>query len=176
MADDDLTEAELKAKQKSAKLSAATKARWASGMMDGPMRKRQATNQAKKAEKLARATQNGTAPIQPTADSAPSTTAAPAAAPSSGPHIPAPIAVSASSSATRTSGRKRKPTTRAMGGMDGANDSDYDGNLQHSFKSEYDHFQALSSPGTPALPKRKSKQMYSLAAFIASDEDDDSSY
>jgi len=136
--------------------------------MIGPMQKRQATNEAKKAEKLAKATENGTATIQPPTVAGPSTTTA---APSA-PHVPPPITTSASSSATRTSGRKRKPTTRAMGGMDGANDSDSDDGNHQSFKSEYDHFQALSSPGTPALPKRKSRQMYNLATFIGSDDDD----
>ncbi|KAE8450646.1 hypothetical protein EG329_005990 [Mollisiaceae sp. DMI_Dod_QoI] len=171
-ADGEMDEAELKAKQKSAKLSAATRARWASGKMIGPMQKRQATNEAKKAARLAaKAAQDSTAPPQPETVAGPSTAAPPAQQSTVPP--PAPNPASAESSATRTSGRKRKPTVRAMG-LDGADDDDDDS--QYPFRSEYDHFQALSSPGTPALPKRQRKSLFDLSQAMGSEEEDEDSF
>lgn len=135
------------------------------------MEKRKATNEAKRAAKKLTGAKTDT----------PETTTT---VPTPGPHVPPPINTSASSSATRTSGRKRKPTSRAMGGMDGADDSESSsdeeemtGGVHKKIKrmSEYEHFQALSSPGTPALPKRRSKQMFNLKAFIGSDEEDEES-
>jgi hypothetical protein len=129
------------------------------------MLKRKATLDAKKAQKeaakAAKAAEADT--IHPLEVARPTPVA-------SAPHVPPPIITSAPSSGTRTSGRKRKLTSRALGSLDGANDSDDE--EVPAFKSEYDHFQALSSPGTPALGKRKSKQLYNLAAFVGSDEED----
>ncbi|KUJ24408.1 uncharacterized protein LY89DRAFT_727436 [Mollisia scopiformis] len=183
--DGKLSETELNAKeQKRLKLSIATKLRWASGKMVGPMQKRQATNEAKKAARLAakNGTQDSAAPIQPATIAGLSTTIAsappPATASASKP-APAPLTISASSSATRQSGRKRKPTSRAMMGLDGADDSDDedDDDDRPEFRSEYDTFQALSSPGTPALGKRKPSYFVPPSALVdTSGDDGDDSY
>ncbi|KAF8852007.1 hypothetical protein BDZ45DRAFT_765110, partial [Acephala macrosclerotiorum] len=62
-----LTEAVRKAKAKSAKLAEATRKRWADGRMKGPMEKRAATNEAKRAAKFAaQAAKNGPGPSQAT--------------------------------------------------------------------------------------------------------------
>ncbi|KAF8848932.1 hypothetical protein BDZ45DRAFT_810371 [Acephala macrosclerotiorum] len=172
-----LTAAQLKAKQKSEKLSAATKKRWASGDMVGPMEKRKQTNDAKKAARAAaKASQDGATPQQAIL-AGPSTAIPP---PKAAGHrvIPPPIVTATPGSAesgTRTSGRKRKPTSRAMG-MDGADDSSDDDNSQEKrqFRSEYDHFQALSSPGTPALGKRQRRSFVNLTAALAESDGDES--
>lgn len=70
---------------------------------------------------------------------------------------------------TRGSTRVRKPTRLAMG-MDGAAD---DEESPHQFRSEYERYQALTSPRSPlTLGKRKRKSIYDLSAMRDDDEDD----
>jgi hypothetical protein len=195
----DPAEAELlkKKKRKSKKLADATKARWASGLMKGPMEKRKATNAAKKAAKLAakQAIEGGIAPagVAGPADVDMDMGGAPAAPGPvigqwqafQGGDITAPVTGrggggggSGSGSGTmentgvapamappaRSSTRVRKPTSRAMG-LDGADDSEEEGMPQ----SEYDRFQALSSPkGGFDLGKRARK------SYIGFDDEDSS--
>ncbi|CZR55496.1 uncharacterized protein PAC_05384 [Phialocephala subalpina] len=170
----ELSAAQLKAKQKSEKLSAATKKRWASGGMVGPMEKRKQTNDAKKAARAAaKASQDGNTP-QEAVIAGTSTAILPPKSTTTKP-VPSPIitAPGSAESGTRTSGRKRKPTSRAMG-MDGADDSsDEEDQAKRQFRSEYDHFQALSSPGTPALGKRQRKSFINLTAAMGSESDGD---
>lgn len=74
----------------------------------------------------------------------------------------------------KPSGRKRKPTRTAMG-MDGAADSSEEdreegGELQQQFKSEYEHYQALTSPGSPILlGKRARRTKMDLQAEVFDD-------
>ncbi|KAH9215216.1 hypothetical protein DL95DRAFT_388946 [Leptodontidium sp. 2 PMI_412] len=71
---------------------------------------------------------------------------------------------------TRGSTRVRKPSRLAMG-MDGAGDEDMD--ISHQFRSEYERYQALTSPRSPlTLGKRKRKSLMDLSAMR--DDDDDS--
>lgn len=191
----DPTQAELlrKKKRKSKKLAAATRKRWANGTMKGPMEKRKATNAAKKAAKLAAKqiggldgvaekvvagsaepagdagegenealvgavtmTTGGTMPAIDTMATGAGSNAGPMTAGvtvASGGPVPAPA---------RSSTRVRKPTSRAMG-LDGADDSD-----EGEFRSEYDHFQALSSPKGATLGKRARK------SYIGFDDEEDS--
>ncbi|RDL32939.1 uncharacterized protein BP5553_08378 [Venustampulla echinocandica] len=83
----------------------------------------------------------------------------------------------------KPSTRARRPTRNAMG-MDGADDYDDDDDeeedeeLQQQFKSEYDHYQALTSPGSPILlGKRARKTKMDLQAELFDDADEmDESY
>ncbi|KAE9368790.1 hypothetical protein N431DRAFT_428543 [Stipitochalara longipes BDJ] len=185
----DPAEAEMlrKKKRKSKKLAAATKARWANGTMKGPMEKRKATNAAKKAAKLA--VKAGIEGVIETAD--PAGFAVPAAEPPAdtvmggmggdgiadvgpaagtewrvfqGGDVGGPVMGDTMATPARASTRVRKPTSRAMG-LDGADDySDDDGSLK---ESEYDRFQALSSPkGGFSLGKRARK------SYIGFDDED----
>jgi hypothetical protein len=192
----DPEQAELlrKKKRKSKKLAAATKKRWANGTMKGPMEKRKATNAAKKAAKLAAKQLGGldgtvdtasiARPAGPTADAdmrgmggiaGPAGDASGAALTGGhgfqggandnvvGSMTGGTMAAPAVAAPARISTRVRKPTSRAMG-LDGADDSD-----EGEFRSEYDHFQALSSPKGAALGKRARKSYVDL-------EDDEDSY
>jgi hypothetical protein len=184
----DPEQAELlrKKKRKSKKLAAATKKRWANGTMKGPMEKRKATNAAKKAAKLAAKQLGGldgavdtasvAGPAGPTADADMGGMGGMAGPvrdvggqvfqgvhdnmvePAAGGTMAAP----AVAAPARISTRVRKPTSRAMG-LDGADDSD-DG----EFRSEYDHFQALSSPKGVSLSKRARK------SYVGLEDDEDS--
>lgn len=72
---------------------------------------------------------------------------------------------------TRTSGRVRKPTRAAMG-YDGAGDDEDE--IEQQFASEYDHFQALTSPKSPMrLGKRQRKSLMDLSALMHSEEEEE---
>jgi hypothetical protein len=206
---------EAKRKQKSEKLSASAKARWARGDMDEPMKKRARTNAAKNAAKkaaklglqgpnlaVAATTDNAATPLvfsapnasvqQPAPEQAsiqrdlvsdipvPSQTPAPVPPPklkgsrasvskasaSKGPaqNVATPVPV-------KRSTRERKPSRLALG-MDGAGDED-DREVQSQFKSEYEHYQALTSPRSPiVLGKRNRKSMYDLSNLQDDDDED----
>jgi hypothetical protein len=68
----------------------------------------------------------------------------------------------------RTSTRVRKPTSRMLG-LDGAAD-DEDDEADEQFRSEYDRYQALSSPKSAGLGKRVRKSFMDLSA-LGDDED-----
>ncbi|KAK0115607.1 hypothetical protein ONS96_014055 [Cadophora gregata f. sp. sojae] len=71
---------------------------------------------------------------------------------------------------TRGSTRVRKPTRLAMG-MDGTVDEE---DSPHQFRSEYERYQALTSPRSPlTLGKRKRKSIMDLSAMRDDDDDDD---
>jgi hypothetical protein len=191
----DPTQAELlrKKKRKSKKLAAATRKRWANGTMKGPMEKRKATNAAKKAAKLAAKQVGGLDGVaetvvagsaEPAGDAgegvndalvggvtmatgatmAAVDTMTTGASSNAGPMIAGVTVASVGPmpAPARSSTRVRKPTSRAMG-LDGADDSD-----EGEFRSEYDHFQALSSPKGTTLGKRARK------SYIGLDDEEDS--
>ncbi|KAG9232928.1 hypothetical protein BJ875DRAFT_497046 [Amylocarpus encephaloides] len=86
--------------------------------------------------------------------------------------IPPPVTV------RQLSTRARRPT-RAVMGLDGADEEDEEENdeLEQQFKSEYDHYQALTSPRSPVvLGKRVRKPKFDLAQVMDDsmdvDEDD----
>jgi hypothetical protein len=192
----DPTQAELlrKKKRKSKKLAAATRKRWANGTMKGPMEKRKATNAAKKAAKLAAKQIGG---LDGVAETVVAGSAEPAGdhgeegendalvgglgmatggtmaavdtmTTGVGSNVGLMTAgvtvagVGPMPAPARSSTRVRKPTSRAMG-LDGADDSD-----EGEFRSEYDHFQALSSPKGATLGKRARK------SYIGFDDEEDS--
>jgi hypothetical protein len=78
--------------------------------------------------------------------------------------------------------RARKPSRMAMG-LDGADDDEDDeeeeeeeddDDLEQQFVSEYDHFQALSSPKKPiVLGKRVRKSLVDLSQLMDSEEDEE---
>lgn len=75
---------------------------------------------------------------------------------------------------TRNSTRVRKPSRHALG-LDGADD-ERDEDVDHhkdQFKSEYERFQALTSPRSPyTLGKRKRKSLMDLSAMNNDDDDE----
>jgi hypothetical protein len=200
----DPVEAELlrKKKRKSKKLAEATRKRWASGTMKGPMEKRKATNAAKKAAKLAADAAKlgggeGAAVAGPsgtqltggaihgdsvtegvigavTGETMRNVTVLPVGNVNAGPvgNVHAATmgnisagAMGAGPGPARASTRVRKPTIRAMG-LDGADDYSED---EGDFRSEYDKYQALTSPkGEFTLGKRARK------SYVGFDDDEES--
>lgn len=187
-------ELQRKKAQKSAKLSASAKARWAKGLMKAPMEKRAATNAAKKAAKEAgsgsvagtrgasmAATANGDekgaasqqsfaqAPVQPPAQPPAFSQGVFQAAPQPPTQASeSAVAASAGPVPTRKTKRPRKPTlkTNTSMGMDGAEDD------ERRISTAYEQFQALSSPGSPMiLGKRHRKTLLN----VQDDDDDDNS-
>jgi hypothetical protein len=75
------------------------------------------------------------------------------------------------------SSRARRPARRALG-MDGAEDEEAEEDVEQQWKSEYDHFQALTSPQSPVvLGKRNRKSKINLAAVMHDDDiGDDEEY
>jgi hypothetical protein len=75
--------------------------------------------------------------------------------------------------ATRpASTRVRKPT-RIAAGLDGVagefedeNGNENEDELDQQFQSEYDHYQALTTAGSPVLGKRTRKPVFDLAAIM----------
>jgi hypothetical protein len=188
----------LKKAQKSAKLSASAKARWAKGLMKGPMEKRARTNAAKAAAKKASigggsvattpsastvVTGNDSEQVaafqQPVAQASPQQPSpsqgvfqASVQTPTSQPvqALNAQAAMSAGSAPTRNSKRPRKPTLKAplSLALDGTGDDD------NRRMSQYETFQALSCPGSPmVLGKRIRKPVLNSSAQDDDDDDDD---
>jgi hypothetical protein len=166
---------EAKRASKSAKLSASAKARWASGLMKGPMEKRARTNAAKAALKKASASSasgaivsgastinltndgsqvpgqsftQGSAEQEPSSQSVSDQTSIQ----SPGQQAQAVMQTIAVPTPIRNSKRPRKPTLKAplsSMGMDGT--AEDDSKEPRSQMSAYDTFQALSSPGSPMI-------------------------
>ena len=62
-------------------------------------------------------------------------------------------------------------------GLDGADEYDDDSALEDQFATEYESYQALSSPkGHMQLGKRKRRSLMDLAAAMRSDDDEDEEY
>ncbi|KAH7403139.1 hypothetical protein BKA64DRAFT_668423 [Cadophora sp. MPI-SDFR-AT-0126] len=128
-----------------------------------PAKKRKTTAQASKSNDIAAtASSSQQTPIQQAALTSNASTSATntSASASISTATPAP---------TRGSTRVRKPTRLAMG-MDGAGD---DEDSPHQFRSEYERYQALTSPRSPlTLGKRKRKAIMDLSAMEDDDDDD----
>ncbi|CZR69291.1 uncharacterized protein PAC_19191 [Phialocephala subalpina] len=77
------------------------------------------------------------------------------------------------SGTTLAGGHRSKTTCRIMG-LDDADDSEDDDQAQRQFRSDYEYFQSLSSPGTPALGKRQGKLFINLSAAMEESDDDES--
>ncbi|KAH6669438.1 hypothetical protein B0J14DRAFT_517694 [Halenospora varia] len=194
-------EALRKKRIKSAKLSESLRKRWEKGEMAGAMETRKATNAAKKAKKLQeKAAANGDTVLQPAPPvEAPRLPTPPPPAPPVQPVQPQPITPietpimkrkQSSSKKSSSKGKKpapvpivppprqlstraRKPTRLAMN-MDGVEDDEDDQEIEQQFKSEYDHFQALTSPGSPVvLGKRNRRSRVNLAEAMMNELDDE---
>lgn len=162
--------------EKSKKLSASTKARWASGGMQKAQETRRANLAIKKAAKeaAAAAAAAGTAgpsnpvPIQPAAPVLSSYTPPQ-------PVLPKPKTPSQNTttmdSARAPSTRVKKPT-RIAAGLDGpAGDNEEDD--ADDAPSEYDRYQALTSAGSPGLGKRVRRPLVDLSAMMGETSDED---
>jgi len=162
-------------KEKSRKLSRSMKARWASGGMQEAQETRRMNNAKKKAEKQA-ATLGGPAAL--TVD-----TNLPIAPPPATPSA----ATKGPKAKKETTSRKAKPlppprpaSTRVrrparIGGMDGADDEfdEDDNEIEKQFASEYDRYQALTSPRSPVvLGKRVRRTLFDLSQEFNDEEDD----
>ena len=183
-------------KEKSRKLSRNMKARWASGGMKEAQETRKTNNAIKRSWKQ-QALANEAAGLPPPPPpiligTAPNS--APASAPTQsteleveletpvdtpvmGTPTPAPKATT-KKSRIRTvppkrpaSTRARRPSRMAMG-LDGADDEDDE--IEQQFASEYDRFQALTSPKRPiVLGKRVRKSLVDLSSLMDDSEEDD---
>lgn len=72
--------------------------------------------------------------------------------------------------------RVRIPTRIAMG-LDGVDEYDDDDALEDQFATEYESYQALTSPkGNMQLGKRKRRSLMDLSAVMQSDDDEDEEY
>ncbi|RFU32745.1 hypothetical protein B7463_g3620, partial [Scytalidium lignicola] len=176
--------------EKSRKLSANMKLRWATGGMKGAQETRRANNALKKAAKILndRSTEAaGTWPILPqplsSTKSSPSIKSSPSA--KSMPTIkPKKLTIVASPAPPprEPSSRARRPSRALASQLDGLDDPGDDGNedegeeeeekdVQKQFTSEYEQYQALTSPAGPIiLGKRVRKPKVNLADLVGSDE------
>ncbi|KAF4621564.1 hypothetical protein G7Y89_g14521 [Cudoniella acicularis] len=193
-------EALRKKRIKSAKLSESLRKRWEKGEMAGAMETRKATNAAKKAKKAAEqaaaaatargmplepapyAERNPTPPQpppyqpiqrQPTTPLAVETPISKRKQPlskksSSKGKKPAPLFPPVRQPSTRT----RKPARHGL--YDGSDDHD---EPDQQLQTEYEHFQALTSPGSPVvLGKRVRKSKIDLAAAMGDNGEDEDDY
>jgi hypothetical protein len=159
--------------EKSKKLSASTKARWASGGMQKAQETRRANLAIKKAAKeaAAAAAAAGTAgpsnpvPIQPAAPVLSYTPPEPA--------LPKPKTPSQNATmdgARAPSTRVKKPT-RIAAGLDGPAEDNEEG--VYEAPSEYERYQALTSASSPGLGKRVRRPLVDLSAMMGETSDED---
>lgn len=181
-------------KEKSRKLSHSMKMRWANGGMQEAQETRRANNEAKKKARRAeiaqivRAGPAGVPNVPPinmpvptiAPRTATSSTSSTAPDPTPKTTVARPKVKRESSKKAkslpppprRTSSRPRKP--RVLG-FDGADDDDEDDEeddeIEKQFASEYDHYQALTSPGGQGLGKRARKPMVDLTTVAYTSDD-----
>lgn len=184
-------------KEKSRKLSRSMKNRWATGGMQEAQETRRLNNIAKKAAKekaMAEAEAAGI-PYVPPVDTPNPASASKSTPNTSSKTTPNPVPktpvlkskISAKKESSRkvkqppplvtqerrTSTRPRKPRVLGFDGVDDEDDED-DDDIEKQFASEYDRFQALTSPGNHGLGKRVRKSMMDLSTVdYASDDSED---
>lgn len=183
-------------KEKSRKLSKNMKARWASGGMKEAQETRKTNNAIKRSWKQ-QALANEAAGLPPppppvligtapnfAAASAPAQNTEPGAELDTPVETPAMTTPSPATKSTKkrsrgkpaplkrpASTRTKRPTRVAMG-LDGADDDDDE--IDQQFASEYDRYQALTSPKRPiVLGKRVRKSLVDLSQLMDDSEDDD---
>ncbi|KAH8813066.1 hypothetical protein F5884DRAFT_751360 [Xylogone sp. PMI_703] len=175
--------------EKSRKLSANMKLRWATGGMKGAQETRRANNALKKAAKILsekNAEAGTTWPIlpqppissnksSPSIKSSPSTKPMPTIKPKKSTIVASPAPPPPPQPLREPNSKPRRPSRPLASQVDGLDDHDDDNeeerDVQRQFTSEYEQYQALTSPsGRIILGKRVRKPKVNLADLMGSDE------